>query len=69
MKISKVRIEFDNGGMLDFQYPGGFSITDVPKMLNVSPESLVSADKGTWQHALFGFLNIGFNVLLKRFGL
>ena len=69
MKISKVRIEFDNGGMLDFQYPGGFNIDEIPVMLGITPDKLVSADKGTWQHALLGFLNVGFSVLMKRIGL
>jgi len=69
MKITKVRVEFDNNGVLDFNYPGGFDLGDIPGALGISAGNLVEAESGTVQHALHGLITVGLNILAKRFGL
>jgi len=69
MRITEIKITFDNGGLLHFQYPGGFDLNDFPGVLGLSTESLVNAKKDTWQYGLKDLLDMGFSMLMKRIGL
>ena len=69
MKITEIKIKFDNGGMLDFNYPGGFDLGDIPGALGLSAESFAETEPGTWQHSLNTLTSILFSLAMKRIGL
>lgn len=69
MKITEIKVTFDNGAIIEGQHPTGFDISELFGNLGLTADSISNAEPGTWKSAVGNLASILIGVAMKRYGL